>query len=252
MRNILIVLVFIFTLSSFAQETKTIKSGYITFISNALLEFKNLTINDEKVTFFNEVSKSEMSFALQSIKKIVDGSGALVYQTEKTSVVIKTETIEANALKDSIKKTAASYQNLETLVYKSAGNIQLKGEKMKDDALESLLKVNSNVYSLYQKGRKEANLGSILMGGGIGLFIGGGLSNLSNAESQNGKGSPVLLIVGLATAVVGIPVRIGGATKVKRAIASYNNLPGQRVSFLEKSELKFVANVNTIGFCFSF
>jgi hypothetical protein len=44
MKKISILLCLVFSLISFSQEKKVVKAGYITFNSNSILEFKNLTI----------------------------------------------------------------------------------------------------------------------------------------------------------------------------------------------------------------
>lgn len=56
MKKIFILLFLFVNLLSFSQEKKVIKSGYITFNSNSILEFKNLTIENGNITYFNEVS----------------------------------------------------------------------------------------------------------------------------------------------------------------------------------------------------
>ena len=241
-------LLLLIPLLSFCQEKKIVKSGYITFNSGSILEFKNLTIDDQKATYFNEVSKTEMSFSLQSIKTIIDGSGIKIYETAKIVVEKKESTDKAlitdGKISDKIKR--------EELVYKSISRIYSNGEKLKSDDLELLLKSNTNVFNKYKKGKSEARLGDILMGGGLGLFIGGGLSNLNNAKNGKEGGSPTILIVGLATSIIGIPIKIGGVRKARRAIEDYNYLYAKPTGFVDKGELKVVASADGVGFKLSF
>jgi hypothetical protein len=71
--------------------------------------------------------------------------------------------------------------------------------------------------------------------------------------ANNGKkSSSAFLIVGLATAVVGIPVRLGGIKNIKEAIEGYNFIPNKNISYFDKSELKVIANANGIGFQLEF
>ena len=247
MKKIITLLIMIISVSCFSQEKKMIKSGYITFNSNSMLEFKNLTIENGNATYFNEVSQTQMTFALSSVKKIMDTNGTIVYETERKPAA-NTLAVEQVAKND----VAILYKKgEEKLVYKSASKIYMNGEKVSDDKLEALLKVNQELYNQYKKGKSGASLGSILMGGGIGLFIGGGLSNLSNANSGGG-GSPALLIIGLATTAVGIPVRLGGVKNSKNAISSYNLLPNKQVSCFDKLEMKVFASNGGLGFILQF
>ncbi len=246
MKKTLVLLFLFVNLFSFSQEKKVIKSGYITFNSNSILEFKNLTIENGNATYFNEVSKTETTYSLASIKTILDGFGAVVYEADKKPMVNKV------TIDPMIKNNTAVIANKseeEKLVYQSASKIYMNSEKVSDEKLETLLKNTPIIYEKYKKGKSGASLGSILIGGGIGLFIGGGLSNLSNASSGGG-GGPALLIIGIATSIVGIPVRLAGVKTIKEAIDDYNSAPKKQVSFFQKSELKVIVNGNGIGFHF--
>lgn len=229
---------------AFAQQKKTVSSGYVTFNSNATFEFKNMVIEDDNVTYFNDVTKSQANFSLSAIKKIVDNTGTTVYDSGKANVKkgVQETVVNKPAVAAVIKKTEE-----EKLVYKSASKILLNGTKLKSDELEALLKTNTNVYDKYKKGQSNATIGTILIAGGAGLFVGGGLSNLQKANSGKSGGGPVILVVGLVAAGIGIPVRIGGVKKIKSAIEQYNALPAKPVSFFQKSELKVTANGDGLG-----
>ena len=90
------------------------------------------------------------------------------------------------------------------------------------------------------------------MGGGLGLFVGGGLSNLSRANSGKGGGSPAILVVGLVTGIIGIPVKIGGVKNVKKAVEGYNALYAKRTAYFEKPEVRILAGTNGVGFSVQF
>ncbi len=245
-KKLLFLLAFLLPLLSFSQEKKIVKLGYITFNSGSILEFKNLTIENEKAFYYNEVAKTEMSFSLHSIKKIVDGSGLLIYQDSKISAE-KKEREDANTTLNSNFKVPTA-----PLVYKSAYRIFKENKKLNPENLESLLQTNTSVYARYKKGRNEAKLGDILIGGGIGLFIGGGLSNLNRAKNNSGGGGPAVLIVGLATSVIGVPIKLGGVKKIKQSIEGYNGLTQNRTAFFENTALNVFANNNGVGFQINF
>lgn len=238
----LLTFLLLFTILSFSQEKKTIKSGYITFNSGSILDFKNLVIDNENAVYFNEVSQTEMKFSLQSVKKIIDGSGLVIYESSKV-LTKKIENI------NNIKKndTIIAVDRKEELVYKSVSKILMSDKKISNEKLETLLKSNTDIYSQYKKGKNGAMLGDILIGGGIGLIIGGGISNLLTSNSGN-EGSPAILIVGVVTSVVGIPIKIAGVKNVKEAVQNYNFSLRKEVIFFNKSELNVIAGANGIGF----
>lgn len=246
MKKILTILLLFISLLSFSQEKEVIKSGYITFNSGSILEFKNLTIEGQKISYFNEVSKTQMDFALQSVNSIVDGSGKTVYKAGKTMAGKLGETTKVEMDAD------VAVEKKEKLVYKSVSRIYQEGKKLTSDDLEQLMKSNSNVYNRYKKGKDAAILGDVLMGGGLGLFVGGGLSNLSRANSGKGGGSPAILVVGLVTGIIGIPVKIGGVKNVKKAVEGYNALYAKRTAYFEKPEVRILAGTNGVGFSVQF
>lgn len=242
MKKIVTIFLLLVSFVVFSQEKKTIPNGYITFNSNSTVYFKNMTIDGEKVAYFVEDSQNQMTYSLSGVKKIVDNYGAVIYDSDK-----KTETDK----KDKVEYVTREKSDEEKLVYKSSTKILLNGKKLSKDELKDTFMVKWSIYNQYKKGKSGADIGAIMMGGGLGLFIGGGLSNLSN--SNNGKkGSPALLIAGVAIGVVGIPVRIVGVKKIKRAVKEYNDLSVREVSFFDKSELKIVAGVGTLGLRFQF
>ncbi len=248
MKKAITLILFLLHFIAFAQQKKTVPSGYITFNSNATFEFKNLVMEGDNVTYFNDVTKSQANFSISAIKKIVDNTGATVYDSVKTNV-------KKGVQEDVVKKPAPvviKKTEEEKLVYKSSSKILLNGNKLKSDELEALLKTNTNVYDKYKKGKSDATIGTILIAGGAGLFVGGGLSNVQTANSGKSGGGPAILIVGIVAAGIGIPVRIGGVKKIKSAVEQYNALPGRPVSFLERSELKLTANGNGLGVALKF
>lgn len=149
MKKIFILLFLFVNLLSFSQEKKVIKSGYITFNSNSILEFKNLTIENGNITYFNEVSQTQTTCALASIKKIMDSYGKTVYESEKKPTVNKdtNEPVVKNDATFIVKKTEE-----EKLVYQSASKIYMNGEKVSDEKLETLLKIELAIYEKYKKG----------------------------------------------------------------------------------------------------
>lgn len=244
MKKIITILVLFINFIVFAQETKSVSSGYITFNSNSTVHFESLTIDAENVTYFIASSQNQMTYSLSGVKKIVDNYGNLIYQSDKEA--------EANK-KGKVEYITRDKTEKEKLVYKSSAKILMNGEKLDNDKLERLFFQNTEIYNRYKKGKSGATIGTIMMGGGLGLFLGGGLSNLSSANNGNKKGSPAILIAGIAIGVVGIPVRIVGVNNLKKAVRDYNELSvGQEVSFLQRSEFKIIASAGGVGLQWQF
>ncbi len=244
MKKIITVFTLLINFIAFSQETKKVSGGYITFNSNSTVYFKDMILDDENVTYYTEASH-QMTYSLSGVKKIVDSYGNLIYQSAKEAEAMK----EGKA--DYIVREKAEG---EKLVYKSSTKILMNGEKLDNKTLKQLFGDDRLIYDQYKRGNTGANIGSIMIGGGVGLFIGGGLRNYINANSDNPKkGSPALLIAGIAIGVVGIPVRIVGVTNMKRAVRDYNSISvRQEVSFIQRSELKVTAGVGSVGLQWQF
>jgi hypothetical protein len=241
MKKTLVLIFLLIHVIAFAQDKKTVQSGYITFNSNSTFDFKNLTIDGQNVSYYNEVTKTQMKFPLNSVKKIVDNYGTTVYQMAD-KVLKKGHAEEVAVQTQALKKT-----DEEKLIYKASDKILLNGERQSSKNLKLLLKTDPSVYDTYKSGVNNATFGSILIGSGIGMFIGGAITNLSSANSGSGGGSPAFLIAGVVVSAIGIPVRIGGVRKIKEAVYGYNSLPPKRVSLLQQSEFKVIAGTNGVG-----
>jgi len=241
MKKLLTLLLLFTGIICFAQETKTVTNGYITFNSGTTLHFKSLTITGETVKYMGDTAVAETAVALGGIRKIVDNAGAVVYGKEKT-----------NAAQPQVPETVfVPKQESEKLVYKSYSKIYEGDKKLKNNELESRLNADTAIYDKYRSGSNQAIWGDILIGGGIGFAVGTGIGNVINSNNDK-KGSPVGIIVGLAITAVGIPVKLGGTKKVKQAINDYNALPVKQVSFFERSALKILAGANGVGFALTF
>lgn len=141
------------------------------------------------------------------------------------------------------------------LVYESNGNI-LNSENLKisPDQVRELLKNNQQLLADYNAGRSKKTVGNILLYGGMGLFLFNSyyqtLSSNSNYNDNNyDNGSPFALsIVGLASMIVAIPVKIGFSKKIKNVVAEYNN---QNATGYNNPKLDLITNSNGIGLRFT-
>ena len=238
---ILIIFVFISSLT-FAQEKITVQSGYITFNSNAMFDFKDLVIEGDDVNYFNSVTQSQMHFKLNAVKQIVDNTGATVYAAVKTSV--NKQTVEADGT--TAKKPEPVPVHKETLVYRSYNSIYAGDKKLGEEEAEALFIANSAIYDKYKTGVDQAKWGDGLIGGGLGFATGWTLGGL--LANGNAYGTGPGIAVGLVATLIGIPLKAGGTKKVKQAVDDYNNTPVNQVSYLDNAEFKFTAGVGSVGF----
>lgn len=79
----------------------------------------------------------------------MDSYGKTVYESEKKPTVNKdtNEPVVKNDATFIVKKTEE-----EKLVYQSASKIYMNGEKVSDEKLETLLKIELAIYEKYKKG----------------------------------------------------------------------------------------------------
>ena len=141
------------------------------------------------------------------------------------------------------------------LVYKSNGNItDSQNQKMTPNQVRELLSKNEKLVNDYNAGRSKKTVGNVLLYGGMGLFFINSyyqtLSSNSNYNDNNyDNGSPFLLsIVGLASMVVAIPVKIGFSKKIKNVVTDYNNQFATGNVNFDEPKLNLIANSNGIGF----
>ena len=130
------------------------------------------------------------------------------------------------------------------LKYVSVNNIQQGGIILSNDQIREVLKSQKYALEDFNKGIKNRKIGNIFLGGGIGLFVGNGISNLMLANNDKSSSNPQLLfIVGGGIAATGIIIKISAKDRIKESIWHYN----QRSGFSSKTNLEFNLAVNSDG-----
>ena len=137
------------------------------------------------------------------------------------------------------------------LVYKSNGNItDSENQKISPDQVRELLKENEKLLADYNIGRKKKTVGNILIIGGsalIGTTLTAAVIDLSEeTQLRNSTKNYVqaLYIVGLASVLVAVPVKIGFSKKIKNVVREYNN---QSAIGYSNPKLDLITNSNGIG-----
>jgi multisubunit Na+/H+ antiporter MnhE subunit len=100
----------------------------------------------------------------------------------------------------------------------------------------------------YSTGQTKASVGGFLLGFGTGFII----TDLVTAASQDKVYPSALTYIGLASALVSIPIIIGHTKKIKTAINGYNtSITDKKVGF-QIEKINILSNKNGIGMQLSF
>ncbi|MNK24450.1 hypothetical protein D3C87_427560 [compost metagenome] len=76
----LLLILFLFFSSFYAQSQKSIEKGVITLITNQKMKFKNLKFIEDQVVFTNLSTNSEYTYFLKAVRQIEDETKAIVYR----------------------------------------------------------------------------------------------------------------------------------------------------------------------------
>lgn len=130
------------------------------------------------------------------------------------------------------------------LKYISVNNIQQEGITLSNDQIREVLKTQKYALEDFNKGIRNRKIGNIFLGGGIGLFVGNGISNLMFANNDKSSKNPqFLFIVGGGIAATGIIIKISAKDRIKESVWHYN----QRNGFTSKTNLEFNLAANSDG-----
>lgn len=128
------------------------------------------------------------------------------------------------------------------LIYKSNGNItDSKNNRISPQKVRELLSKNEKLLSDYNSGRTKKTVGNILLIGGSGLIVADILVGL-NADTDYPS---ALTIVGAASVIASIPIKIGFSKKIKNVVDEYNN---QSKVGMNSTEIKLITNKYGVGF----
>jgi len=139
------------------------------------------------------------------------------------------------------------------LIYKSNGNItDVENNKISPDQVRELLKDNEKLLADYNVGRKKKTVGNVLLIGGsalIGTTLTVALIESEEIQLKNSTKNYVqaLYIVGLASVIVALPVKIGFSKKIKNVVTQYNNQMVTGYKQFNKQKLDLITNSNGIG-----
>ncbi len=285
-KNILTTIALFFIFTGLAQNIKNIAKGTITIYTGQVINFVKLKSVDNEVVFTNIENRAECRYLLSTISKIVDGNDVIVYQkgqginkeyeTDKQNIENEInnqnttnrgtkQTVVMQIKKDTLSNTAiATKPKIVTkiLTCYNPSKILLGYRALLPDEVRDIIKINNIALEEYNNARILKTVGDISLGFGLGLFIGGGLSNLSGSKnttvssspypsnSQTKEGSSTPLIVGLVLAGISIPLKLVAKSNAKTAIDRYNNSPIGANK--QNYKMLFVVNQSGVGLALNF
>ena len=140
------------------------------------------------------------------------------------------------------------------LVYQSNGNItDTENNKISPSGVRVLLANNEKLLAGYNFGRKKKTVGNILLFGGaalIGTTVTVAIIDFSEEiQLKNSTKNYVqaIYIVGLASVIIAIPIKIGFSKKIKNVVTEYNNQTTTGYNQFNKQKLDLITNSNGIG-----
>ena len=140
------------------------------------------------------------------------------------------------------------------LVYQSNGNItDTENNKISPSGVRVLLANNEKLLADYNFGRKKKTVGNILLFGGaalIGTTVTVAIIDFSEEiQLKNSTKNYVqaIYIVGLASVIIAIPIKIGFSKKIKNVVTEYNNQTTTGYNQFYKQKLDLITNSNGIG-----
>lgn len=248
-----LLILFLFLIGSYvnAQATEKVEAGFVLTTANQQIEFVNLRFHDDSVTFLNTETSSDFTYMLNSIKKVVDKSGNVIFENKAW---MTRKQIESHPDHGGAVKIENSIAQDSILQFGSINKIWIGNRVLTPREVRMKLSDYPRLLDDYNSGRSSSTIGGVMLGAGIGLIIGGGISNLNAADSssesgsQTKKGSPIPIIVGLAAGVISIPILVSGKNKVRRSIEGYN----QQKGFASRWEVKFNAGIADAGLVIQF
>ncbi len=134
------------------------------------------------------------------------------------------------------------------LTYKKGRVYDDNNNKLSNAAVKNLLASQPKLLKEYNAGNTKATVGGFLLGFGGGLII----ADLISGGTQDKVYPSALTYVGLASAIISVPIIIGHSKKTKAAIEGYNeSLTTKKVGF-SFDKINIINNATGIGMQITF
>ena len=141
--------------------------------------------------------------------------------------------------------------NAQSLNVKNSGNVyDMDGNKWTPKEVHDILADNPQALASYTKGRSKKTWGNILLYSGLAMAttnIAIGFKTEAVIEQYNFAPT----IIGVAMALIAVPVKIGHTKKVKKAIELHNSKNNNQVN-IQTPKITFTASQNQGGLLIEF
>ena len=233
----------------FARESKPVTKRFITAGLNN--QMSNLRFEGTRVFLSNAANNSKFNYLSENESLIYDGEKNIIYDKHKSSA----QKIIVSCSVD----TVIPKKQIQKLKFVNAYNILQNEQKLTPEAIRGIIYTNSLSLSLYNNGKTLVDIGNVALGAGIGLIIGGGLSNVNNANSTpttayssgESRGTPFFIITGIVLGCISVPLKIIGRSTLKESIEKYNEYPCVLSKGKDINLVLFAKN-NHVGLCYNF
>jgi hypothetical protein len=134
------------------------------------------------------------------------------------------------------------------LSYKNGKIYNSDNVKIHSSEIKQLLGSQPKLLEQYNAGKTKANVGGFLLGLGGGLIIADVLTGLTQDKVYPGTTT----YIGIAAAVISIPIIMGHNKKIKNAIDGYNASLATKSTSFNVEKLNILSNKNGIGMQITF
>ncbi len=235
----------------FANESKPVAKGFIALKTGLYNQLSNLKFEGTRVSFTKKATNSKFNYLSENEKLIEDVEENIIYDKNKSSAL---KTFDSRSVDTVIPK-----KQIQKLKFVNAYNILQNEKQLTPEAIRGVIYTNSLSLSQYNTGKTLVDIGNVALGAGIGLIVGGGLSNLNNASSTptnayssgESRGTPLFIITGIVIGCISIPLKIIGRSTIKEGIEKYNEYPCV-LSKAKDINLVLFAKNNRVGLNYKF
>lgn len=144
--------------------------------------------------------------------------------------------------------------------FKNGGKVLLNNNRIYPSEIRYKFSSNPAIVATYDAGRLKKTFGTVLLYGGLGIFTGNLLYDLTTdttiksstyGSPNNDKVSVVGYIIGGALALISIPIKIGYSNKIRQAIDLMNK-ESKSPKTTEIESANIIVNTNGVGFAITF
>jgi hypothetical protein len=136
----------------------------------------------------------------------------------------------------------------QALTYENGKIKDSNNKKISNSQVRELLSSHPQLLKQYSQGQTKASIGGLFLGFGIGFIA----ADLLTGATQDKVYPSAFTYIGIASALISIPITIGYSKKIKSAINGYNESLQTKKVGMKIEKLNIITNQNGIGMQISF